>query len=407
MDFGLREEERLFKESVSEFLRKEVGEKWKAIDEQGFIPTELIHKMGEHGFFAIPIPEEHGGQGGSFLLAALAAEEIGYHDPSMSLAVFTLLNNAWPFVLYLYGSPEAKDRILDTVAKGRGFFGIASTEPRGGSDVAGIETRAEKSGGGWIVNGEKIYISGVREAMEQLDVGGWLLLARTGKPEARHRGITAFCLIGNYNGEKAKGLEYSILDTIGRHGISTGVLTLRNVKIANNMVVGSENKGFYIAMEGFNLARILVAAANVGAARWALERAVEWARGRTLFEKPIASFQGVSFPLAEVAAELESVKLLVYKAAWMADKIYTRKEPGLKPKDLSFYSASAKLKAVELSLRASEHLMKILGAASYVKETDVFRNFLGVLSYAVGAEGTQNIMRYIIAREVIGKEYTG
>ena len=91
----------------------------------------------------------------------------------------------------------------------------------------------------------------------------------------------------------------------------------------------------------------------------------------------------------------------------MADKIYTRKEPGLKPKDLSFYSASAKLKAVELSLRASEHLMKILGAASYVKETDVFRNFLGVLSYAVGAEGTQNIMRYIIAREVIGKEYTG
>ena len=407
MDFSLGEEERLFKESVSEFLRREVGDKWKAIDEQGFIPTELIHKMGEHGFFAIPVPEEYGGQGGSFSLAALAAEEIGYHDPSMSLAVFTLLNNAWPFVLYLYGSPEAKGRVLDMVARGRGFFGIASTEPRGGSDVAGIETRAERSGHGWAISGEKIYISGVREAMEQLDLGGWLLLARTGDPGARHKSITAFCLIGNSGGQKAEGLEYSILDTIGRHGISTGVLTLRSVIVGDDMVVGGENRGFYVAMEGFNLARILVAAANVGAARWALERAIEWSRSRTLFGKPIASFQGVSFPLSEIAAELESVRLLVYKAAWMADRIYIRREPGLKPRDLSFYSASAKLKAVDLSMRASEYLMKTLGAASYVKETGVFRNFLGVLSYAVGAEGTQNIMKHIIAREVIGREYTG
>jgi acyl-CoA dehydrogenase len=160
-------------------------------------------------------------------------------------------------------------------------------------------------------------------------------------------------------------------------------------------------------MEGFNLARILVAAANVGAARWAIERAVEWARERRLFDRPIASFQGVSFPLSELAAELESVRLLVYKAAWLADRIYVEREPGLKPRDLSFYSASAKLKAVELSLRASEQLMKTLGASSYVKETGVYRNFLGVLSYAVGAEGAQNIMRYIIARELIGREYTG
>ncbi|MEB3859804.1 MAG: acyl-CoA/acyl-ACP dehydrogenase [Desulfurococcales archaeon] len=407
MDFSLGEEERLFRESVASFLEKEVGDKWREIDERGLIPTDLILKMGGHGLFAIPVPEEYGGQGGNFTLAAIAAEEIGYRDPSMSLAVLTLLNNAWPFILHLYGSDEAKARVLEAVGRGRGFFGIASTEPRGGSDVAGIETRARRADGKWIVSGEKIYISGVREGLEQLELGGWLLLARSGSPEDRHRGITAFCFIGNEGGSLARGLEYSILETIGRHGISTGILSLREVEIGDQMVVGGENRGFYVAMEGFNLARLLVAAANVGAARWALERAVEWARRRELFNKPIASFQGVSFPLAELAAELESTKLLVYKAAWMADRIYIRGEPGLKPRDLSFYSASAKLKAVELSLRASEHLLKTLGAASYIKETGAYRNFLGVLSYAVGAEGTQNIMKHIIAREIIGREYVG
>ena len=158
-------------------------------------------------------------------------------------------------------------------------------------------------------------------------------------------------------------------------------------------------------MEGFTLARILVAAANIGAARWALERAVEWARGRILFDRPIAAFQGVSFPIAEVAMELEAARLLVYKAAWMADRIYIQKEPGLKPKDLNFFSASAKLKAVETSFKAFEVAMKTYGANSYVKETNIARGFLGVLSYLVGAEGAQNIMKYIIAREVIGREY--
>ncbi|MCE4619584.1 MAG: acyl-CoA dehydrogenase, partial [Desulfurococcales archaeon] len=180
----------------------------------------------------------------------------------------------------------------------------------------------------------------------------------------------------------------------------------KDVKVPTRYLIGEENKGFYYAMEGFTLARILVAAANIGAARWALERMVEWARTRELFGgRPIASFQGVSFPIAEVAMELEAARLLVYEAAWMADRIYIKKEPGLKPKDLNFYSASAKLKAVETGFKAFKTLMLTYAANSYVKETNVARGFLGQLSYVVGAEGAQNIMRYIIAREVIGKEY--
>jgi len=406
MHFEFSEDQKIFREAVREFLAKELQPLWDKIDEEHWIPTELIHKMGEQGLFAIPVPEEYGGQGGDFTSAAIAVEEIAYHDPSVAVAVFTLLNNAWPFILYLYGNEEVKSEILPLVGRGRGFFGIASTEPHGGSDVAGTRTRAVKKGDSYVVNGEKIFISGVREAMNQLELGSWYLITRTGPDEAKHKGISAFAFIGNKNGEVPEGFEYSILNTIGRHGISTGMLTFKDVEVPGKYLIGEENRGFYYAMEGFTLARILVAAANIGASRWALERMVEWARGRELFGgRPISSFQGVSFPIAEIAMELEAARLLVYEAAWMADKIYIRKEPGLKPKDLSFYSASAKLKAVKTGFKAFETLMVTYGANSYVKETNVARGFLGVLSYMVGAEGAQNIMRYIIAREVIGREY--
>jgi acyl-CoA dehydrogenase len=271
--------------------------------------------------------------------------------------------------------------------------------------VAGLRASATRGDGYYSLWGEKIYVSGVREALEQLDTGGWLLLARTGRLEDRHRGLTAFAFIARRNGRSVEGLEYGMLKTIGRHGISTGVLTLKGARTPLDTVVGGEGRGFYVAMEGFNVARIMVAAANLGVARWALEEAVKWSRERVLFERPIASFQAVSFPLAELAVELEAARLLVYKSAWMADRIYARREPGLKPGDLAFYAAASKIKAVEVAFKILETAMKTLGALSYTKESKVNRGLLGVLSYLVGAEGAQNIMRYIVARELIGKDY--
>jgi acyl-CoA dehydrogenase len=405
LDFSFSREEELFREAVRGFLSKRLSPIWESIDESGLIPVELIRDMGSQGFFAIPVPEEYGGQGGTFTLAVIAAEEVGYHDPSMATAVYTLLNNAWPYILYLYGSENVKLEILPLVGSGRAFFGIASTEPQGGSDVAGLRASATRGDGYYSLWGEKIYISGVREALEQLDTGGWLLLARTGRLEDRHRGLTAFAFIAKRNGRLVEGLEYSMLKTIGRHGISTGVLTLKGARTPLDTVIGGEGRGFYVAMEGFNVARIMVAAANLGVARWALEEAVKWSRERVLFERPIASFQAVSFPLAELAIELEAARLLVYKSAWMADRIYARREPGLKPGDLAFYAAASKMKAVEVAFKILETAMKTLGALSYTKESKVNRGLLGVLSYLVGAEGAQNIMRYIVARELIGKDY--
>ncbi len=405
MDFELSQEEKLFKDSVHEFLSKELAPQWQDMDARKFIPTELLHKMGEQGLFAIPVPEQYGGQGGTFTMAALAVEEVAYNDPAVATAVFTLLNNAWPYILYLYGNEEVKQEILPLVGRGRGFFGIASTESTGGSDVAGERTSAVRDGNTYKVMGEKVYISGVRESMEQLDLGAWYLIART-SPEPGHKSLTGFAFIGNRNGQRPQGFEYSILNTIGRHAISTGVLRFNGTPIDQKYVIGQEGRGFYIAMEGFSLARVLVSAANIGAAQWALEAAVKYSRDRRLFgDKPIASYQGVSFPIAEIAARLEAARLLVYKAAEVADRIYIKKEPGLRPHDLDYWAAVAKIEAVETAVQAAQVTMKTYGAFSYTEEAHVFRNLLGVLSYLVGAEGTQNIMRYIVARELIGKDY--
>ncbi|MEM0365926.1 MAG: acyl-CoA dehydrogenase family protein [Acidilobaceae archaeon] len=405
MDFSFSRDEELFRESIRSFLSKRLSPIWESIDENQLIPIDIIRDLGSQGFFGIPIPEDYGGQGGTFTLAAIAAEEVAYHDPSMATAVYTLLNNAWPYILYLYGKESIRSSILPKVSSGVGFFGIASTEPQGGSDIASLKTSALRDGDYYRVYGEKIYVSGVREALEQLELGGWLLIARTGRIEDKHKGLTCFALIGKRDGRIISNLSYTKLNTIGRHGISTGILTLDGVEIHKDYIIGEENRGFYIAMEGFNLARPLVAAANIGAARWALEEVVKWSRERVLFDKPIASFQGVSFPLAELAVELEAARLLVYKTVWLADRIYIRREPGLKPVDLAFYAAASKMKAVETAYKIFETALKTLGALSYTKESKIHRGFLGILSYLVGAEGAQNIMRYIVARELIGKEY--
>ncbi len=403
MDFSFSSEEALFKESVSRLMERLVGGgRWAEIDESGVIPWDVVREMGRQGLFAIPVPEDLGGPGGSWLMAALALEEIGRSDPSMGLAVFTLLNNAWPFILARHGDSEVSGEVLEALSRGEAFYGIASTEPSGGSDVAGIKTRAEAGDGYYRVVGEKILISGVREALEQAEIGGWTLLARTGS--GGHRGLTAFAFIPKRNGRvEAEGLEYEILDTIGRKAISTGILRLEGVEIPKKNVLGGEGRGFYVAMEGFTLARILVAAANVGAASWALEKAVEWARERRLFGgRPIASFQGVSFPLAEAYVELEAARTLVYRTAWTADRFY-RGEASRE--QLNMLSAASKIKAVETAFKVFETAMKTLGGISFVKETNIYRGLLGSLSYLVGAEGAQNIMRYIVARDLIGRDY--
>jgi len=405
MDFQLTEDEIRFRDSVIEFCKRYIEPKWVEIDEKRAIPTDLIKKMGEQGLFLIPVSDEYGGMGGTITMSVIATEEVAYHDPSVATAVYVLLNNGWPFMLSIYGNEEVKSEVLPEIAKGNAFYGIATTEPQGGSDIAGTRTTAQAKDGVWIVNGEKTYISGVREVLELPTGGGWFFIARTGKPEEGHRALTAFSLIPRWKGDVKQGFKPTILEEIGRHGISSGGFILEDFVIEDKYRMGDVNRGFYLVMEGFNVARILVAAACIGTARWALDQAAEWLRQRRLFGRPIASFQGINFRFAELYTELECAKLLVYKAAWLADKIYFEKAPGYKPTDLNVPVSMAKMKAPEIAVRIYEETLKWFGAYGYVKESNIYRGWLGAFSYAIGAEGTQNIMRYIVARDVIGKKY--
>jgi len=404
MDFRFTEEEELFRRSVREFSEKHIAPIWVDLDEKRYFPGELYRKMADQGLFGIAIRPEYGGPGGTMVMAAIAVEEIAYADPSVALAVYTLLQNGWPLALQVFGGEEAKGEILPRVVKNEAFFGIASTESQGGSDLAGTKVSATKKANSWILNGEKMYISGVGE-IKELPWGGFWLLVRTGPLEQGHKVLTTYAFLAKKEGKTVEGYEPTLMEEIGRGGLTTGGFNLTNVEIDDKYRIGDVNQGFYLSMEGFNLARILVAAACIGAGRWALDQAREWFKQRKLFGRHISAFQGVSFKFAELYTQLEAAKYFVYKAAWMADKIYLEKDPSFNPMDLNIPASMAKMMAPEACVRAIEETMKWHGAYGYTKESPLYRAWLGTFSYVIGAEGAQNIMRYIIARDVIGREY--
>ncbi len=405
MDFRFTEEEEIFKRSVKEFCDKYIAPSWVDLDEKRYFPAELYKKMAELGLFGITIKPEYGGAGGNMVMATIAVEEIAYADPQVAIPVYTLLQNGWPLALQIFGSEEAKSEILPRVVKNEAFFGIATTESQGGSDLAGTKVAAEQKGNRCVLNGEKMYISGVGELKELPWGGGFWLLARTGSLDKGHKALTAYAFLAKKEGKYIEGYEPTVMDEIGRGGLTTGGFKLTDVETDDKYRIGDVNRGFYLSMEGFNIARILVAAACIGAGRWALDQAIEWFKQRKLFGKHISAFQGVSFRFAELYAQLEAAKYFVYKAAWMADKIYLEKDQTFKPMDLNLPVAMAKLTAPEASIRALEETMKWHGAYAYSKECPLYRAWLGTFSYVIGAEGAQNIMRYIVARETIGKDF--
>jgi acyl-CoA dehydrogenase len=205
------------------------------------------------------------------------------------------------------------------------------------------------------------------------------------------------------DGVRVNGISYRPWTEFARKGLDTSVLTIDNVEVEDKYRIGPVNSGFKIAMEGFNLARTTIGSVCVGCARWLMDRAVEWVRTRVVFGKPIAAYQGVSFKLAEFATELEAAKLLSYRAAMAADKYYREKAGSLN--EVARLGAMAKLKCAKLAVDLGEEVMKIYGGAAYYKETPIFRAWLAAFSYVIGAEGAENILKLIVAREVIGREY--
>jgi acyl-CoA dehydrogenase len=400
VDFSFTEEQELFRNALREWCQKNLPlEKIREMDSKGEIPHELLRSMGDMGLLVMTAPQEHGGTGADWVTACIAAEELGYADVSIAVPVLWLVESSWGFVVDRHCSEHVRNEVIRKAFKGDAFIGIASTESGGGSDVAAFRSTARKEGNDWVLNGEKMYISGTEEAKKL--GGGYFVIARTSAaPEgASHKGMTGFYLPMN-----ARGVEINKrFEDMGRMAISTGGFMMKDVKVPDTCRIGEVDKGFYLTMEGFDSARILIAAVCVGAARRALDIGMEYIKERKAFGRPIGKFEGIQFELADDWAQLEALRSLTYRTAWMNDERY--KENKFSALEVSKMIAACKLIAPHFAFDVYKHAMIWMGAYGYTKECPLEMGLRGIMSYCVGAEGASNIQRTVIGRELLGKDY--
>jgi acyl-CoA dehydrogenase len=392
MEFRLSDEERAFQEAARKFGDRVLRTHERAIDAGGTIPPEVLHAMAELGLLAMLVPEEYGGMGASAVLTELAAEEVGRGDFSMATAVFFLLEAGWGHILARHGTEEAKREVLPAVTAGRAFLGIATTEPTGGSDLAAMQTSARRDGNRFVLRGEKSFVSGVEEARRL--GGGHLTLAK-----ADGGGFDFLYVPTN-----AEGIATQRFENMGRMGISTGGLSYADVRVPASYLVGAEHHGFDVAMEGFQVARTFVSAACVGAAERALETGIAYVRERRAFGQPLGKFEAIQFELVDLYTQVEAVKWQCRRAAWLLDQ-YTFKGDSSHRSEVDLAVASVKLTAPQVAFEAVKRVMMWFGAAGYTKDAGLELGLRGIMSYLVGAEGGLNIMRIILGRELLGKEF--
>lgn len=397
MDFSWTNEQILWRKTVREFAQKKITPKIRDIDTTKKIPATILKEMGKLGLLAPTVSKEYGGADLDWIMACIAAEELGRADISLAIPVLYLVEAAWGFIFNRYGSSNAKEEYLPQITSGNAFCGIAVTEPEGGSDIVGAtKTQAVQKGKNWVLNGEKIFISGITESLKW---GGiHLTLART-QPSAGHKGFSFFAVPLQNNNH----IQTTLFEDMGRMGISTGGFTMNNQELNRDYLIGEPNHGFYYAMEGFSAARTLIGATCVGAAEAALELGIEHIKTRKAFGRSLGSFEGLQFPLAEHYTNIESVKLLNYRAAWTMDKMY--KEHKFSHHDVAIAAAMSKLRAPVYAFQLMNEVADWLGALGYTKEHPIEMGIRGIRSYSIGAEGTMNIMKIIIAREILGKEF--
>jgi len=397
MDFSWTEEQEIWRRTVRDFAQKKIKPRVREIDTNRKIPEEIIKDMAKLGLLAPTASQEYGGAGVDWTMAAIAAEELGRADISLAIPVLYLVEAAWGYIFSRYGTANAKEEYLPKVTSGDAFCGIAVTEPEGGSDIVGAaKTKAVKKGNSWILNGEKMFISGITESSKW--GGVHLTLART-DPSKGHKGFSFFAVPL----KDSPGIETTLLEDMGRMGISTGGFAMENVKVPEHHLLGESNRGFYYAMEGFSAARVLIGATCIGASEAALELGIEHIKTRKAFGRPLGSFEGIQFPLAEHYCNIEGIKLLTYRAAWIMDRMY--KEKKCTHHDVALAAAISKLRAPIHAFEVMNEVADWLGATGYTKEYPIEMGIRGVRSYSIGAEGTMNIMRIIIGRELLGKEF--
>jgi alkylation response protein AidB-like acyl-CoA dehydrogenase len=379
IDFELTDEQRLIKETARDFSDREIAPRARENDRNEHFDTELVQKIADMGFLGAIVPEQYGGRGVDYRTYGLIVEEIGRGCSAMRTVV-SVVTSLVCSSLDRWGSEEQKQEWLPRLCTGEalGCFGL--TEPDTGSDAANLKTRAEKIDGGWRINGTKMWIS----------LGNYaklaLVFAQT-DPSLEHRGIACFLVPTDSDGFSSQEIH----GKLGLKGSDTASLGLDGVEVPDSALMGEVGDGFKIAMSALDSGRYSVAAGCVGICQGSLDASVAYAKERTQFDRPIASFQLVQELIADIVVETEAARYLVWRAGWIKDQ----------GRPSTTETSIAKLYATEAAVKCANNAIQVHGGSGYVDDYPVER-YLRDARVTTLYEGTSQIQKLIIGRAVTG-----
>jgi butyryl-CoA dehydrogenase len=379
MDFDLNDEQQLIRETARTFADRELAERARENDRNHHFDTELVGKIAAQGYLGAIVPQEYGGAGLDYLTYAVVVEEIGRHDSAMRTVISVQTSLVCSSILR-WGSEEQKQHYLPKLCSGEwlGCFGL--TEPDTGSDAANQKTRARKTDDGWVLNGNKMWISLGNHAKVAL------IFAQT-DPEQKHRGLACFLVPTDSPGFSTQEIH----GKMGLHGSDTASIALDDVEVPDDALMGEIGDGFKIAMSALDSGRYSVAAGCVGVCQGSLDLSVAYAKEREQFGRPIASFQLVQAMIADMRVQTDAARLLVYRAGFLKDN----------GRPSTTETSIAKLYATEAAQNCAHLAIQVHGGSGYVDDHPVERYFRDVRVTTL-YEGTSQIQKLIIGRAETG-----
>jgi butyryl-CoA dehydrogenase len=382
LNFELTEKQLMIKKITREFAEEFIGPVAEESDQNSQLDPRVMEEMKRLGYFGTCIPKEYGGAGlhDDTISFCIATEEIGRIDASWSITT-GVHASVCAYPIYKFGTEEQKQKFLIPLAKGDHLGAFVLTEANAGSDAGGVETNAVLDGDEWILNGSKIFATngGLAKTL--------LCVAMTGQ-KGKRKELTIFIVDTDTPGYSVGVKE----DKLGVRASNTSELVFQDVRIPKENILGGVGQGFRLGMAILDYGRILMAAQCVGLGQAALEASIKYANERVQFGRPIGSFQGVQWKIADMGVEVESARLLTYKAAYMCDQ-------GM---DYGIVSSMAKLKASEAAMQASHDAVQIHGAYGLMKAYAVERYFRDAKMAEI-YEGTSEIQRMVIAQTLLRK----
>ncbi len=380
MDFGLTSEQQLLQSTLRDFSKRELEPHYMSRDRDADLPSELVRKLGDLGILAPMVDPRFGGSGLDYVSLGIAHEELarGDFNASYVLLIAALIGA----IVARNGDERQHANFLPPICRGDFITALGVTEPGGGSDAAHIKMQARRDGDTYILNGEKTSISFASSAATAL------VMARTGTIEQGARGVSAF-----YVDLRSPGVSRTRFRDLGSRAVGRGSLFFDSVRVPADSRIGAEGMGFVQVMQGFDFSRSMIGLMCIGAAQQSVDETCAYVAERHAFGGSLARFEGVSFPLAEAAVQLRAARLLCYEALWRKD----RGEPH------GWISAGAKWWAPELAAQVLHQCLLLHGHLGFSLDLPHQQRMRDVIGLEIG-DGTAQIMKTLVAREIIGKE---